>query len=95
MNAKVSRIRSCFILQYHDILSQVKKLHFIGIGGSGMCPMAEILLQKGYTITGSDINESETLDRIRADGITVRMGHQSTSYRASTVSPENAVSFCA
>ena len=77
MNAKVSRIRSCFILQYHDILSQVKKLHFIGIGGSGMCPMAEILLQKGYTITGSDINESETLDRIRADGITVRMGHQS------------------
>ena len=77
MNAKVFRIRSCFILQYHDILSQVKKLHFIGIGGSGMCPMAEILLQKGYTITGSDINESETLDRIRADGITVRMGHQS------------------
>lgn len=62
-------------MQYNDILSKVKKLHFIGVGGSGMCPMAEILLQKGYRITGSDINESETLDRIRSDGIEVRMGH--------------------
>ena len=31
-----------------NILDRVKKLHFVGIGGSGMCPMAEILFHKGY-----------------------------------------------
>ena len=48
-----------------NILDHVKKLHFVGIGGSGMCPMAEILYHNGYLLTGSDVNESDTLDRIR------------------------------
>ena len=52
------------------------KIHMIGIGGSGMCPMAEILHHKGYVITGSDINESDTLERIRGYGIPVSMGHR-------------------
>ena len=51
-----------------NLLDTIKKLHFVGIGGSGMCPMAEILHHKGYTITGSDINESDTLERIRGYG---------------------------
>ena len=59
------------------ILDHVKKLHFVGIGGSGMCPMAEILHHKGYELTGSDINESDTLDRIKGYGIPVFMGHKS------------------
>ena len=59
-----------------NLLDQVKKLHFVGIGGSGMCPMAEILFHKGYELTGSDMNESDTLERIRAYGIPVSMGHQ-------------------
>ena len=59
-----------------NILDRVKKLHFVGIGGSGMCPMAEILFHKGYQLTGSDINESDTLERIRAYGIPVSMGHR-------------------
>lgn len=58
-----------------DILDSVKKLHFVGIGGSGMCPMAEILFSEGYEITGSDMNESDTLTRIRAYGIKVYSGH--------------------
>ena len=49
-----------------NILDHVRKLHFVGIGGSGMCPMAEILHHKGYELTGSDINESDTLERIRS-----------------------------
>lgn len=59
-----------------NILDKVKKLHFVGIGGSGMCPMAEILFHKGFQLTGSDVNESDTLDRIRSYGIPVQMGHR-------------------
>lgn len=59
-----------------DLLSQVKKIHFVGIGGSGMCPLAEILHHQGYALTGSDVNESDTLARIRSYGIPVHMGHR-------------------
>ncbi len=59
-----------------DLLDKVKKIHFVGIGGSGMCPMAEILHHKGYILTGSDMNEGDTLDRIKSYGIKVYMGHR-------------------
>ncbi|WP_283606388.1 UDP-N-acetylmuramate--L-alanine ligase [Faecalispora anaeroviscerum] len=59
-----------------DILDQVKRIHFVGIGGSGMCPLAEILHHEGFELTGSDMNESDTLDRIRSYGIPVSMGHK-------------------
>ena len=63
--------------QFNDsILHNAKKLHFVGIGGSGMCPLAEILHSKGYIITGSDVNEGDTIDRIRSLGIKVFMGHK-------------------
>lgn len=63
-------------MEYQDTLSRVKKIHFVGIGGSGMCPLAEILHHKGYELTGSDNSESETLDRIRSYGIPVTLGHR-------------------
>ncbi len=56
-------------------LEGVRRLHFVGIGGSGMSPLAEILHAKGYALTGSDNNESDNLTRIRALGIPVTMGH--------------------
>lgn len=58
-----------------DILNKVKKIHFVGIGGSGMSGLAEILLNRGYEITGSDNNETDTLAHIRSLGIPVIMGH--------------------
>lgn len=58
------------------VLNQVKRIHMIGIGGSGMCPIAEILHAKGYQLTGSDNNEGDPLKRIRALGIPVTMGHK-------------------
>lgn len=58
-----------------NLLDGVKTIHFIGIGGSGMCPLAEILFNEGYKITGSDMAESDTLERIRSYGIPVVMGH--------------------
>ncbi len=54
----------------------VKKIHMIGIGGSGMCPLAEILHSKGYVLTGSDVNESDPLKRIKNLGIKVTLGHK-------------------
>ena len=58
------------------LIDKVKKIHMIGIGGSGMCPLAEILHEKGYIITGSDNNESDPLKRVKALGIPVSMGHK-------------------
>ena len=57
------------------IIENVKRIHMIGIGGSGMCPLAEILHSKGYILSGSDNNESDPLKRIKALGIKVFMGH--------------------
>lgn len=51
------------------------KLHFVGIGGSGMFPLVQILHEVGYLITGSDVNEGDIVERERAMGITVYMGH--------------------
>ncbi len=58
------------------LLDNIKRIHFIGIGGSGMCPIAEILMSEGFEISGSDMNEGETLDKIKGYGIPVYMGHR-------------------
>ena len=59
-----------------DVIKSAKRIHFIGIGGSGMCPLAEILHDKGYYLTGSDNNETDTLKRIRNLGIPVVLGQK-------------------
>lgn len=64
------------VLNYDILLDNIKRIHFIGIGGSGMCPLAEILNSEGYQLSGSDMNEGETLDRIKGYGIPVYMGHR-------------------
>lgn len=57
-----------------DLLKKVKRIHFIGIGGSGMCPLAEILISLGYNISGSDNNDTETFRRIEREGAKVYLG---------------------
>ena len=59
-----------------EAIKSAKRIHFIGIGGSGMCPLAEILHSQGHNLTGSDNNESDTLKRIRNLGIPVTMGQK-------------------
>ena len=59
-----------------DLLNGKKHIHLIGIGGSGMYPLAQILHSKGFYITGSDNNETDTLDAIRKMGITVYFGQR-------------------
>ncbi len=62
-------------LQEDKIIANAKRVHMIGIGGSGMCPIAEILHSLGYSITGSDNNESDPIKRLRKLGIEIFMGH--------------------
>lgn len=58
-----------------EILRRARRLHFVGIGGSGMFPLVEILHAKGYTITGSDALEGSIIDREREMGLEVHIGH--------------------
>ena len=60
----------------NGILKDKKNLHFIGIGGSGMFPIVQILHSKGYQITGSDNNESDILKLERNMGIPIFLGHK-------------------
>ena len=53
----------------------VGPFHIIGIGGIGMSAIAEILLAKGYTVQGSDQKDSANVNRLRAKGIRVFVGH--------------------
>jgi UDP-N-acetylmuramate--alanine ligase len=56
-------------------LSRVKKIHFVGIGGSGMSGIAEVLHNMGFIVSGSDTSENETVKRLKSMGITVFPGH--------------------
>ncbi len=53
----------------------VKHIHFVGVGGSGMSGIAEILHNLGYTVSGSDSSDSATVRRLASLGITVHVGH--------------------
>lgn len=58
-------------------LNNHKKIHCIGIGGIGLSAIAEILLNKGFQVTGSDMKESEITDRLIRDGACIFLGHRS------------------
>lgn len=58
-----------------NLLEGISHIHFIGIGGSGMYPLVQILHKEGYKITGSDNNETDTLAAERAMGIEITLGH--------------------
>ena len=54
---------------------RIKHVHFVGIGGIGMCGVAELLHTQGYRVSGSDLREGPTLERLRSLGIGVAIGH--------------------
>ena len=63
--------------EFDHLLDKARKLHFMGIGGSGMCPLAEILLAEGKIITGSDVDaESDTVKRMINLGAQVVIGQK-------------------
>ena len=66
-------------------MRRIKTLHFIGIGGAGMCGIAEVLQNQGYAITGSDIAESTNTRRLRDLGATIFIGHAESNIESADV----------
>jgi UDP-N-acetylmuramate--alanine ligase len=58
------------------MLHKKHRIHFVGIGGIGMSGIAEVLLNQGYTVTGSDLHDSEATLRLRSLGARIFVGHQ-------------------
>ena len=58
-----------------DYIRPGARAHLVGVGGVSMAPLAEVLKGKGVDITGSDMRESETVERLRSLGIPVTIGH--------------------
>lgn len=64
---------------------KIKAIHFVGIGGSGMSGIAEVLLDSGYKVSGSDMRESDTTARLRKLGAEVFIGHDPRHIEGSEV----------
>ena len=59
-------------------MRRIKGIHFVGIGGAGMCGIAEVLLNQGYEISGSDMQGSEVTKRLSTLGARVSIGHDAS-----------------
>ncbi len=57
-------------------LTNVSRIHFVGIGGTGMCGIAEVLSNLGYQVSGSDIKASLVTERLSKQGISIAIGHR-------------------
>lgn len=60
-------------------MRRIRQIHFIGIGGVGMCGIAEVLLNQGYKISGSDLRDSIVTERLTSLGAQVFIGHQESN----------------
>jgi len=59
----------------HLGFGKLKKIHLIGIGGAGMSGIAEVLINLGYQVSGSDIRQSKVTERLTKQGATIHIGH--------------------
>ncbi|MCJ2375918.1 UDP-N-acetylmuramate--L-alanine ligase [Vibrio sp. ZSDZ34] len=66
-------------------MRRVKCIHFVGIGGAGMSGIAEVLLNEGYQISGSDLAENAVTQSLVAKGATVFIGHQESNVEQASV----------
>jgi UDP-N-acetylmuramate--alanine ligase len=73
-------------------MRRIRTIHFVGVGGAGMCGIAEVLLNQGYSITGSDIKESANTKRLKGMGAKIFIGHKaSNSEKADVVVYSSAI----
>ncbi|TYP54941.1 UDP-N-acetylmuramate--L-alanine ligase [Thermosediminibacter litoriperuensis] len=63
------------------MLGNFKRIHFIGIGGTGMSGIAKIVMELGYEVSGSDLKFSEALNRLKEEGARVFIGHDAANIR--------------
>jgi UDP-N-acetylmuramate--alanine ligase len=66
-------------------MRRIRRIHFIGIGGSGMCGIAEVLLNQGYRITGSDLARSQACERLERLGAEVTIGQRAENVAGADV----------
>jgi UDP-N-acetylmuramate--alanine ligase len=60
------------------MMRRIQRIHFVGIGGSGMSGIAEVLAGLNYQVSGSDIAENSSIDRLRGLGVLVAIGHRAS-----------------
>ena len=63
------------------MFKRYQHIHFVGIGGIGMSGIAEILLNLGYRVTGSDLKRSDAIERLERLGAKVSIGHEAAQRR--------------
>lgn len=66
-------------------MRRIRRIHFIGIGGAGMCGIAEVLLNQGYFISGSDLREGPVVARLRELGAGIAIGHSADNVASADV----------
>ena len=66
-------------------MKQLNKIHFVGIGGIGMCGIAEVMLNQGYSVSGSDIAANDNISRLQAAGARIEIGHHENNIQAAEV----------
>ncbi|MEI7904386.1 MAG: UDP-N-acetylmuramate--L-alanine ligase [Candidatus Firestonebacteria bacterium] len=78
------------------MLKKTYKVHFVGIGGIGMSGIAEVLLNLGYKVSGSDLKSGDTVERLKTLGAKIALGHKADNVRdvdvvviSSAVLPDN------
>lgn len=75
----------------HDVgpsgpgMRRIKQIHFVGIGGAGMCGIAEVLANQGYSVSGSDMKPSAVVERLRQCGVCVAIGHAEQNVQGADV----------
>lgn len=66
-------------------MRRIRRIHMIGIGGSGMSGIAEVLVNLGYEVAGSDLQDSTVTGRLRDKGIEIFIGHAADNIGAADV----------
>src|SRR5260221_3819633 len=67
------------------MLRKTRRLHFVGIGGIGMSGIAEVLINLGYPVSGSDLKATDVTRRLASLGARIHLGHQSDQVASADV----------
>jgi len=78
---KIDQVMVCDVPE----MRRIRQIHFVGIGGAGMCGIAEVLLNQGYEISGSDLSESAVTKRLQSLGMSVFIGHHAGNIAGANV----------
>jgi len=74
-----------YLTPKNRFVNRMKNIHMIGIGGSGMSGIAEVLHNLGFNVSGSDLNNSDVVQRLIKMGITVMIGHNESNIKDANV----------